>query len=253
MPDGGTAASFFDATAKRYDSAYDAQTADGHALRARMAVVLRLVGEGPGAALDAGMGPGRLCAELESRGWTAHGVDAAPEMVSAARGRLPVAADRLLVGRIESLPFPDARFDVVVATGVLEYAQLPAALRELARVLRPGGRAVVSYPNPVAAYGIWKTRLYYPAVRVVKTVLGRGRNAVPPGTGRIRPRPFQALLAEAGLEAQTVEYTSYLPVLSPLELLVPRLAMRAGERLEGSGVRLGAALATQVVYEAQNG
>ena len=72
------APSFFDATSARYDRAYDAQTADGHALRARMAAVLRLVGEGPGDALDAGMGPGRLCAELESRGWTAHGVDAAP-------------------------------------------------------------------------------------------------------------------------------------------------------------------------------
>ena len=51
------APSFFDATSARYDRAYDAQTADGHALRARMAAVLRLVGEGPGDALDAGMGP----------------------------------------------------------------------------------------------------------------------------------------------------------------------------------------------------
>lgn len=246
------APSFFDATSARYDRAYDAQTADGHALRARMAAVLRLVGEGPGDALDAGMGPGRLCAELESRGWTAHGVDAAPEMVSAARARLPGAADRLLEGRIELLPFPDARFDVVVATGVLEYSELPAALRELARVLRPEGRALVSYPNPVAVYGIWKTRFYYPAVRVVKTLIGRGTNAVPPGTGRIHPRRFHELLADAGLGARKVEYTSYLPVLSPLELLAPRLAMKAGECLEGSGDRLGAVLATQVVYEAHS-
>ena len=72
------APSFFDATSARYDRSYDPPTADGHALGARMAAVLRLVGEGPGDALDAGMGPGRRCAELESRGWTAHGVDAAP-------------------------------------------------------------------------------------------------------------------------------------------------------------------------------
>jgi len=244
------APAFFDAVAARYDRAYDAQNADGHALRARMAVALRLVGDGPGNVLDAGMGPGRLCAELAARGWAVHGVDAAPEMVAAARARLPDAAEHLVEGQIEALPFPDARFDVVVATGVLEYSQLPTALAEIARVLRPGGRAVVSYPNPVAAYGIWKTRVFYPAVRLLKRLLGHEFDTTPPGTGRIRPATFHRLLAGAGLETDSSEYTSYLPIVSPLEVLLPRLTMAAGRRLEGSGDRVGTALATQVVWEA---
>src|SRR5690242_2504292 len=139
-------------------------------LRTRMAAVLRRSGDGPGAALDAGMGPGRQWVALAARGWTVSGVDASEEMVDAARARLPEAHDRLLVAPIEALPFADDSFDLVTATGVLEYAAVPAALAEIARVLRPGGRAVVSYPNPRAVFGMWKTRAWYPAVRAGKRV-----------------------------------------------------------------------------------
>ena len=86
------AATYFGDRTALYDGRYEADSADGHALRARMAVVLRLLGDGPGELLDAGMGPGRLCAELEQRGWTVTGVDASEEMVAAARARLPAGA-----------------------------------------------------------------------------------------------------------------------------------------------------------------
>ena len=68
------------------------------------------------------------------------GVDASAEMVALARERLPDARDRLAQGSVEELPFEDASFDAVAATGVLEYADVPRALGELARVLRPGDR-----------------------------------------------------------------------------------------------------------------
>ena len=101
--------------------------------------------------LDAGMGPGRLTAELDKRGWTVWGVDGSANMVSLARARVPKAADRLLEARIERLPFGDDRFDAVVSTGVLGYVDdLEVALRELARVLRPGGRLVFSVGNGLA-------------------------------------------------------------------------------------------------------
>ena len=68
------------------------------------------------------------------------GVDLSPAMVAAARRRLPELADRLVEGPIEQLPFDTESFDAVAATGVLEYAtrDLPGAVAELARVLRPG-------------------------------------------------------------------------------------------------------------------
>ena len=241
---------YFDRRVALYDSRYDAFDADGHALRARLEAVCALVGAGAGELLDAGMGAGRLCAELAVLDWRVSGVDASAEMVEAARARLPEARARLHHGRIESLPFASESFDVVTATGVLEYADVPAALRELHRVLRQNGRAVVSYPNPHAIYGIWKTRLWYPLVRSGKRLLRRPNPQMPHGAGELPKPAFRAALRAAGFEDSTSVPTSYLPVITPLDLLFPKTTARLGQRLEGRGGRLGALLATQVVYEA---
>mgnify|MGYP000268176139 CR=1 FL=1 len=245
------AAEYFGGLASSYDDHYERDTADGHALRARLTATLFLVGDGPGELLDAGMGPGRLVAQAAEQGWTVSGVDASAAMVELARARLPEASDRLRVAPIEALPFPDGSFDAVTATGVLEYSDLPAALDELARVLRPGARAIVSYPNPRALYGIWKTRVWYPAMRSVKRALRRENPEMPRGAGERPPEHFTALLAAAGLLPVSSVYTSYLPVPTPLERLAPRAAARLAERLESRAPRGGRLLATQIVYVAR--
>src|SRR2546425_1105767 len=52
------------------------------------------------------------------------------------------------VGDVEHIPFPDNTFDVVVSLGVIEYLESDEqALREMRRVLRPGGRAVIAISN----------------------------------------------------------------------------------------------------------
>lgn len=246
-------AAFFDARADRYDAAYDARSADGHALRARMAVALELLGPGPGLALDAGMGAARLCAELEARGWTATGIDGSAEMVALARRRLPHARERLLQADIERLPFPDGTFDAVVATGVLEYADVRRALAEISRVLRPHGLAVVSYPNRHSLYGLWKTRVFYRLVRPLKRLSRRGgsEETVTAGSGALSPAAFRELLLTRGLSPVCTEYASFLVLPSPLEILLPRAADRVGRAFEGSGPRLGHRLAAQVVYAAR--
>ena len=217
-----------------------------------MNTVLRFVGQGDGTALDAGMGPGRLALELARRGWEVSGLDSAAEMVALASARMPDASDRFSVGDIENLPFPAESFDGVVATGVLEYSSLERALGEVARVLKPGGRAVVSYPNPVAVYAIWKTKLFYPLVRAAKGVITRRRLQLPRGAPAQKPKQFEAVLTRAGLAPVARVYTSFLPTISPLDELAPTLSMKVGERLEGSGGdRLGRLFAIQVVFAAR--
>jgi ubiquinone/menaquinone biosynthesis C-methylase UbiE len=246
------AGEYFDERAERYDRAYD--TSSGYALRSRMDVALRLLGSGPGEILDVGMGPGRLLAELAQRGWTVSGIDASSEMVAVARDRLPDSAARLAQGTIESLPFADSSFDAVVATGVLEYAEVGRALPELARILRPGGLAVVSYPNPGNLYGLWKTRAWYPLVRAARRIARKPPLTFPQGSRGSRavtPERFRARLAAAGLRPEQVEHTSYLVVPAPVDELLPRLTEAFGRRLEGSGPTLSRRLAGQVLYTAR--
>lgn len=113
---------------------------------------VRAAGVEPGQrVLDVACGTGDL-AELFAAGLAGEvvGLDFTPEMLAVARrrqGSLP--ADRAgklryVEGDAQSLPFPDASFDVVsIAFGIRNVADPARALREFARVLRPGGRLVI--------------------------------------------------------------------------------------------------------------
>lgn len=239
---------FFDERAERYDRAYVARGSDGYVLRSRMQAALRLVGPGPGEVLDVGMGPGRLLVELERRGWDVSGVDASTEMVARARQRLPRAAERIVQGEIESLPVSDASFDSVVATGVLEYAEIESAIQEIARVLRPGGTAVVSYPNRGAYYVVWKTHVWYRSVRTAKRLLGLPRPRVSQGSDLVTISRLRALVAGVGLDVVATEYTCYLAIPAPADYLLPRVTESLGRWLERNAVQHAGRLSCQVVF-----
>lgn len=246
------AAAKFDRRALEYDAVYDARSGDGYALRARMQVVLQFAGRGPGDALDVGMGPGRLLELLARRGWTVTGLDASPEMIAAAHARLPGNDETLVQGVIEGLPFTNESFDVVIATGVLEYSAIDPALSELARVLRPDGVVIVSYPNPASLYGLWKTRAWYPLARALKRALRLPPPSLPSGAPLVSESGLRAGLAERGLRVERVAYTSYLVLPSPLDELAPRLAQSASGLAARYGRRSARRLATQIVYLARN-
>jgi SAM-dependent methyltransferase len=91
-------------------------------------------------ALDVGCGPGALTARLVARlgAGAVAAVDPSSSFVDAARARFPGVDVRL--GHAEDLPFPDGSFDVAIAQLVVQFMSDPVAgLREMARVVRPGG------------------------------------------------------------------------------------------------------------------
>ncbi|MEV0649298.1 methyltransferase domain-containing protein [Phytomonospora sp. NPDC050363] len=97
----------------------------------------------PGLALDAACGTGRHAAYLASRGHRVIGVDTSPAMLEPARAKLPGA--EFHQARLEELPLPDAHVDVVVcALALCHVPDLAPVFAEFARVLKPGGRLVVS-------------------------------------------------------------------------------------------------------------
>jgi demethylmenaquinone methyltransferase/2-methoxy-6-polyprenyl-1,4-benzoquinol methylase len=90
--------------------------------------------------LDVATGTGAVALELlHEKGCAVVGVDQSAEMLSVARKRLPGAV-RLVEASAEELPFEDRSFDALTFTYLLRYVDDPGAtLRELARVVRPGG------------------------------------------------------------------------------------------------------------------
>jgi demethylmenaquinone methyltransferase/2-methoxy-6-polyprenyl-1,4-benzoquinol methylase len=94
--------------------------------------------------LDVATGTGMVATELRARAdCIVVGLDQSPQMLAAARTRFAGEGARveLVEGEAERLPFEDASFDALTFTYLLRYVEdPPATMRELARVVRPGGR-----------------------------------------------------------------------------------------------------------------
>jgi demethylmenaquinone methyltransferase/2-methoxy-6-polyprenyl-1,4-benzoquinol methylase len=118
---------------------------------------------GPGdTVLDVATGTAAVAIELVRRtGCSVVGLDQSPEMLAVARRRVP-ARVRLVEGEADHLPFPDGSFDALTFTYLLRYVEDPGAtLRELARVVEPGGTIAgleFGVPPNAVARALW--RLY---------------------------------------------------------------------------------------------
>ncbi|HEY1640935.1 MAG TPA: methyltransferase domain-containing protein [Streptosporangiaceae bacterium] len=108
--------------------------------------------------LDVGCGPGTITAGLAARVAQVTGVDAAPDVLAAAREAVAGLPNAVVeAGDVYHLGYPDDAFDVVHAHQLLQHlADPPAALREMRRVCRPGGLIA-------ARDGDYGGMLWYPA------------------------------------------------------------------------------------------
>jgi SAM-dependent methyltransferase len=101
--------------------------------------------------LDAGCGADPLFAALRDRGAIVTGIDKSAGMVRLARRRLGDDTDLQVAELGRPLPFPDGTFDDVTASLVLHYLEdWGPALAGLRRVLKPGGRLIMSVDHPFA-------------------------------------------------------------------------------------------------------
>jgi SAM-dependent methyltransferase len=102
--------------------------------------------------LEVGCGEGRVARDLDRRGHRVVALDLAPTLVASAAAADP--AGRYLVADAAALPFPDGRFDLVVAyNSLMDVDDMPAAVAEASRVLQPGRPLCISVTHPTADAG----------------------------------------------------------------------------------------------------
>ena len=92
----------------------------------------------------------RILAWASHRGARAYGIDISAPTVIQARAAFETGRDALqsAVGDVRDLPFSDASFDAIYSMGTIEhFDETERAVEEMARVLKPGGRAIVGVPN----------------------------------------------------------------------------------------------------------
>jgi ubiquinone/menaquinone biosynthesis C-methylase UbiE len=129
--------------------------------------MIRLAGDVAGlTVLDAGCGSGPLMNALRAKDAVVSGFDLSPAMVELARTRLGDDADVRVADLGAALPYADDEFDLVVASLSLHYVQdWDSALAELRRVLKPGGRLLVSIIHPTVYAIVYPDADYFALAR----------------------------------------------------------------------------------------
>lgn len=149
----GSTSSYWDEVVETWEASIAHRLWRAHSDRVNALLLHRWLPFGSGRLLktdlfDEAVGDG-LVPELARRAREIVGVDISPSAVAAARARYPRLDAH--VDSVLALPFPDRHFDVVVSTSTLDHfdslATLDAAITELARVLRPQGRLIITLDN----------------------------------------------------------------------------------------------------------
>lgn len=166
-------------------------------------------------ALDVGCGGGLLAEEFATAGFAVTGIDPSPNSIATAqrhaeRNRLGIA---YTVGSAEDLPYPDAHFDVVYCCDVLEHVRdLPKAMAEIGRVLKPGGvfyfdtinRTFLSKLIVIKLWQEWRsTALVQPGLHVHEMF--------------ITPKELTALCTANGMQMRQLRGMS--PNVNPIKLI----------------------------------
>ncbi len=198
--------------------------------------------------LDAGCGSGRNMVELTRHG-TVTGIELSPASVALARGR---AVGDVIEGSVLEMPFESASFDLAVSLDVIEHLEDDlAALRELRRVVAPGGALLVTVP---AYQWLWSghDEINHHFRRYTRRTLRQVAEQA--GWETVRTTYFNSLLLPIAIVLRVMDRFSKTTTESSLDLWVPPapanwllerpLALEAAAIARGGRIPAGLSLLT---------
>jgi SAM-dependent methyltransferase len=207
-------------------------------LRDSLALIERFWPQPTGRFLEAGCGLAANALNLAERGVEVAGIDLSANALTSAREEFVRRGleGEFVHGDVRQIPFPDESFDFVYAGGVVEhFLETEQSIREMVRVLRNGGRLLITVPALTLAYPYLFLRGNVPAVRGVENVIAaihfrllRGRLARFGYERSFRRSRVRDLVVAAGLrDVEVGRFDTYLPLLQlprPLRSAARRLA-----------------------------
>lgn len=212
---------YFNDKSVEYRKEYDRVTAEGYSFRVRREKVLAMVPPNT-KVVDIASGPGVMIPGLREKHCDITVTDAAPEMIVRTKEEYGEAPDiTAVVGDAYGLPFQNAEFDVAIAMGLIEYLDDEAKyLNETNRVLKPGGLAIITYPNrpaPFRAIG----RL---TLRIARLF---GKKPTP---GNVTHREYTAtgatkLMEAHGFKVEEIVYYNFKLIPFPFDMWLPQLTV----------------------------
>jgi SAM-dependent methyltransferase len=216
-------------TQRRWDERWAAEAlpydpAEDEQLRDSLGLIRRFWPDPNGKFLEAGCGPAANALNLARAGAEVTGIDFSPHAIEAAEEgfrRHGVRGDFVLCD-VRDIRFPDGTFDFVYAGGVVEhFRDTDRAIAEMARVLKPGGRVLLTVPALTLSYPYMFLRGNVPAIPVGEQAatflhfrLLRGAFAEFGFERSFRKRRLAGLVADAGLvDVEVGRFDTYLPLL----------------------------------------
>ncbi len=145
---------YFDKIAKVYDSWYQTKTGS-YVDRTEKELVFSLLKSKTGLSLDLGCGTGNYSLELYKKGFGVIGLDLSKEMLKVARKKIPEIL--FIKGDAYFLPFKNEVFDLILSITMFEFIKEPEkVMREIYRVLKPGGEILIGTMNGKSLWFLFK-------------------------------------------------------------------------------------------------
>lgn len=246
---------FFDSTSDAYLKKYEEITPEGYSFRVRRDKVEQLIQSEKGQnkiVLDIGSGPGIMIEALLKSNFKVVAIDAAPQMIELTKKQFPNVES--IVSDARKILKPDNTFDVATAMGLVEYFEEDGEFyTEMSRVLKSGGKLLVTYPNVWSPWRLWN-RVFLMILRPIRAVLGIDTSKK---SNNIRHKEYTVSAAKKEMEKfgfviEDALYYNLRLVPYPFDDMFPRFTVKTSAFFERLDRGLFGWMATAFILKARN-